>query len=368
MKILHLIYDDLANPWLGGGAAVRTYEVYRKLAKKHDITVVTGNYPGAKKEERKDGILYKRIGCGRTYLSSRLTFLMGIPGMVRSDYDILVEDFSAPSPYFSPAYNRRPVIALVQMIFSPLYFKKRLFLAGPTILLQKLGFRYYKNFIAVAGFVGDKIRVQNKNASICVIPNGIDLRDLSYPTGEKNYILYLGRIDYHDKGLDVLIKSFDDLTKKYPVKLVIAGGGRDKEIRKVEESIRNIDSIDFIGKVSGEKKREYLANCLFLCIPSRNEACPIVTLEAMSFGKPIVASSVGGLTEIIKKCEGGLLARPGDAGELSRQIVRLLESEKLRRELGGHGKSFAERHTWDAIAKRQEEYYKTVLSQYEIND
>lgn len=361
MKILHLIYDDPDNPWLGGGAAVRTYEIYRRLAKRHAITVVTGNYPGAKSEE-KEGITYKRIGSGKNYILSRLTFLMGIRGFVKSDYDLLVEDFSAPFPYFSPVYTQRPVIGSVQVIFSVMYFKKRPVSAALTILLQKLGFKYYNNFIAVSGFVRDKICTWNKNASVCVIPNGIDARNLFYPTDERDYILYLGRIDYYDKGLDVLIKSFKNMTQKYPIRLVIAGGGRSKEIRKVERSIQNT-RIDLVGKVEGEKKNEYIGNCLFLCIPSRNEASPVVALEAFSFGKPIIATEVGGLPEIVRQSGAGLLVKSGDVDSLTMQMSKLVENAKLRKELGSRGRNFATDYTWEEITKRQEGYYKKVLDQ-----
>ena len=47
IRILHLIYDHINNPWVGGGGAVRVYEIYRRLADKHDIEVVSGKYPGA---------------------------------------------------------------------------------------------------------------------------------------------------------------------------------------------------------------------------------------------------------------------------------------------------------------------------------
>ena len=46
MKICHLIYDDVNNPWLGGGGAVRAWEIYRRLAADHEITLVTGKFPG----------------------------------------------------------------------------------------------------------------------------------------------------------------------------------------------------------------------------------------------------------------------------------------------------------------------------------
>ena len=50
MKICHLMYDDVDNPWLGGGGAVRAMELYRRLASRHEITVVSGLFPGAELE------------------------------------------------------------------------------------------------------------------------------------------------------------------------------------------------------------------------------------------------------------------------------------------------------------------------------
>jgi len=51
MKILHLIYDHINNPWVGGGGAVRVYEIYKRLADRHYITIVCGKYPEAKDYE-----------------------------------------------------------------------------------------------------------------------------------------------------------------------------------------------------------------------------------------------------------------------------------------------------------------------------
>ena len=47
MKILHTIYDDPSNPWLGGGGAFRTFEISKRLTDKHDITILCGRYPGS---------------------------------------------------------------------------------------------------------------------------------------------------------------------------------------------------------------------------------------------------------------------------------------------------------------------------------
>ena len=64
MKICHFIYDG-GNPWLAGGGAIRTGEIYRRRAERHDITLVTGNYPGGQRQEEAEGIRFVCVGTGR---------------------------------------------------------------------------------------------------------------------------------------------------------------------------------------------------------------------------------------------------------------------------------------------------------------
>ena len=75
MKICHLMYDDIANPWLGGGGAVRAMELYRRLSSRHEITVVSGLFPGAEPETERHGLRLLRVGSARSYALSRCGLL-----------------------------------------------------------------------------------------------------------------------------------------------------------------------------------------------------------------------------------------------------------------------------------------------------
>ena len=99
MRILHLIYDDLDNPWLGGGGAVRTQEIYRRIAARgHRVTVLCGRYPGAARVERRGGVAYRRVGLSRGYVLSRLTYVLGAARLLKhGGYDIVIEDVSPPT-------------------------------------------------------------------------------------------------------------------------------------------------------------------------------------------------------------------------------------------------------------------------------
>ena len=115
MRITHLIYDDLGNPWLAGGGAVRAREIYRRLAQHHEITIVCGAYPGAAAEEVVDGIRFIRVGNPRSYAISRLTFAWSALRALRETvFDVWVHEFSAFAPLWVTAARRRRGILLFQ--------------------------------------------------------------------------------------------------------------------------------------------------------------------------------------------------------------------------------------------------------------
>src|SRR6476660_9447004 len=96
MRILHVIYDDISNPWLGGGGATRTLEIYSRVVEQgHRVLVVCGKYPGAFSREKRQGVEYRRVGLGQSYVLSRLGFMAGAARLIkRGGYDIVIEDVS----------------------------------------------------------------------------------------------------------------------------------------------------------------------------------------------------------------------------------------------------------------------------------
>src|SRR5919201_5839409 len=96
MRILHVIYDDVGNPWLGGGGAARTLDIYSRIAGLgHRVIVLCGNYPGAAQTENRCGVTYRRTGLTGSYALSRLSFMLGAACLIKAGgYDIVVEDVS----------------------------------------------------------------------------------------------------------------------------------------------------------------------------------------------------------------------------------------------------------------------------------
>lgn len=362
MKILHALYDDLKNPWLGGGGAVRAFEINRRLAQKHEIIVVTGNYPNARDEER-EGILYKRVGSSRSYFLSRLSYpLASLKFIRKSDYDILIDDFSAFSPCFSPLHTGKTVVTIIHHLISTHAIRKYRFGVMP-LLIEKFALKLYKNFIFMSPSVKEQIvgKIVKKYRAK-VIPNGVNNALFSLKASEKNYMLFLGRIDVYQKGLDILLKAFKNITKReMEIGLIIAGGGKDSY--KLKELISKLDSfnVKFIGRISDHKKKKLLSNCLFVCMPSRFEGYGIVAIEAAACGKPVVGTRIPGLCDTVIDGETGILVGSNNSEELSKAMLKLIEDRNLRKKLGRNGRRWAKKFGWDMIAKMQEEFYFECL-------
>jgi glycogen(starch) synthase len=109
LKILHLIYDHMNNPWVGGGGAVRAYELSKRLAQRgHSITVISGRYPGAKDYDE-GGLCYKFVGSDGNYVLSTFSYALQAARYVRrhgGDFDVVVEEYAPWNPVFSRFMTR----------------------------------------------------------------------------------------------------------------------------------------------------------------------------------------------------------------------------------------------------------------------
>src|SRR5262245_24504969 len=98
MRILHIDPDDIDNP-MGGGGPIRTFEICRRLAARHEITVLTPTFEGSTPELMREGVRYVRVGrkLGDHGSSHHITFFFALPAAIRRrQFDLLVEDFMPP--------------------------------------------------------------------------------------------------------------------------------------------------------------------------------------------------------------------------------------------------------------------------------
>jgi glycosyltransferase involved in cell wall biosynthesis len=205
---------------------------------------------------------------------------------------------------------------------------------------------------------------------IPLIPNAVDLAELNLPMQydpawpiDRNepFILYLGGLT-HKKGVNVLLQSIKLLTdtEKFSTRLFIAGDGADRPALEDFTRIGHLDKqVQFLGKVSGALKNYLLQNCRYVVMPSLTEGFGLVALEAFSCGKPLVASSVGGLKELMGENKNlGLLVPPEEPQSLARAIKEMesryasYPPETIRQ--------FARQFDWPNVSKMYLDLYQAV--------
>ena len=170
---------------------------------------------------------------------------------------------------------------------------------------------------------------------------------------------FVGRLT-EIKGLDVLLNAAEGLPEW---RLVVAGEGEQKQ--RVEElAIKLKLNIEFVGCLDAVGRRKMLAECDAVVVPSlvlangRTEGTPVVCLEALAAGRPVVASRVGGIPEIIVDGENGLLFSPGNAEELRGRLKLLFANQDLADKLAANGLQTSMEYGWRVLGPRFSEIIK----------
>lgn len=355
MRILHFIYDHMGNPWVGGGGVVRVYEIYRRLSGRHEITVVCGKYPGAKDYEE-DGLKFCFAGTDRkNYVLSTFSYALKANRYLKKhgmDADIVIEDFAPWNPLFSYRLGEKPVVLQLQNYLGVEILKKYLLLGIPFWLIERLYPRRFKNFIVLVDALAESYRI---SGNVRTISMGIEDDYLKEPPSEGKYMMFMGRLDIYQKGLDVLAKAMPMTNARF----LIAGDGKERE--KFLKMCSGFSNFDMPGFLRGQGKKAALRDSMALVLPSRYEGQGIVVLEAAAMGKPAVVSDI---PELRYAVEGGfaLSFREGDPKDLSEKMNLLIKDEALRNEMGRKARSYAEGFTWETIALETEEFLKEAAS------
>lgn len=160
-------------------------------------------------------------------------------------------------------------------------------------------------------------------------------------TDFRNYILTVAVLS-PVKSIDTLIEAFAKIHEKFPnFKLVIVGDGPSKQnLKSKVKSLRLDSDVIFMGKLSQEKVKDVMKDCYMFALPSLSEGFGRVFIEAMALGKPVVATNVGGIPEIVKDGENGFLVVPRDVHSLAEKLESLIISPELAKRMGQKGRNF----------------------------
>jgi glycogen(starch) synthase len=206
-------------------------------------------------------------------------------------------------------------------------------------------------------------------SKIDVMYGGVDpsfFSDTPPPVGTNPSLLFVGRLDGpgRQKGLDMLLEALPGILASHPVHLhVIGAGPGEGPFREQAARLLVGDHVTFHGFVQQDRLAPYYRNADLVVLPSRRESFGLVLAEAMAAGRPVVASRVGAIPEVVKDGVTGLLIPPEDPKACADAITSLLDNPDRMREMGRKGQERARASfTWEKVAERVSAGYRRLLA------
>jgi glycosyltransferase involved in cell wall biosynthesis len=177
-------------------------------------------------------------------------------------------------------------------------------------------------------------------------------------------IFTIGRI-VKEKGYHNVIEALPGLRRDHGnLHVVVAGMGPYlDDLRALAGDLGVQDHVTFAGRVdAGDLPALYNLADVFVTATERQEGLPIIILEAMSCGRPTIASHIGGIPNIITSGKDGILSPPGDVPALERDIARILDDDPYARRMGKAARETIRREfSQERMVERTLDVYKTVM-------
>jgi len=212
-----------------------------------------------------------------------------------------------------------------------------------------------------------------------VVPNGIDPCDFlerpphgsllaRYPSlAGKVILLFLGRLDFRQKGLDLLVRAFATLIQDHPqLHLFIAGPdekGGHKQVTELATELEIESEVTLAGMLTGPSKIAALQGADAFVLVSKFEGVSIALLEALYFGLPVLVSDRVGLAAEIERCNAGIVVKP-DLSEIREGLLKLATESVRKRFLHNGTVLVNTKYLWRSVA---EELTASISAELESN-
>jgi glycosyltransferase involved in cell wall biosynthesis/O-antigen/teichoic acid export membrane protein len=351
LRILIFNWRDTKHVW-AGGAEVYIHELSKRWVKMgHKVTIFCGNDGKNKVHEIIDGVeVYRRGGFFMVYFWAPIYYIFKF----RRNFDLVVDSENGV-PFFTPLFSRIPKFLLIHHVHQNVFREHLKFPLSVIAIFMEGKFMpfVYRNQKIITVSQSSREDIINLGLStpekISVVNPGIDLSNF-HPTKKTSYpsFLYLGRIRQY-KNIDVAIRSFKDVVKKFPAaKLYIAGWGETlNELKYITEKLNLGSSVIFLGRVSEKDKLTLMSSSWAMVQPSSFEGWGITVIEANACGTPVIASNVAGLRDSVVNGRTGILVKVRDIGELSQAMNSLIIDVKLKKRLSQEAITWSTDFDWD---------------------
>lgn len=378
---------DLFYPALYSGGEVHLLNVARSLVKLgHEVTVIAARtaYSYEETEGLKDQETIDGVNIVRTRHRFKFGATLGsIPSLIEmylivrrkinnGDVDIVNPSQYRPCiPFALAARNKVPCVAT----FHDTYSEGRLWgIAGwkgqrcfgiPGWALERLTLRLpYDKMITVS--MSSKRRLSKYYApdKISVVYNGVDLHAVdSVEAGEKKpcQVIYVGSLKEFKNVLHAVrsVELAREAMAGLELVIVSTGGPQEELVRKVSQER---SYVRYLGRVTEGEKTRLMKESSLLLLPSSREGFGLVLIEALSCGTPFIAYDIPAVREVCNLTKGGILVEHMDYEAMAGEICHLLKDKSLLEDLAVSGRREVENtFTWDEVARREEETFRSLL-------
>ncbi|MDO8601159.1 MAG: glycosyltransferase family 4 protein [bacterium] len=342
-----------------GGLENWTQNIAEKLSEKADIFVVTGKVAQQPNCEVKNGVKIFRtslFNLGDLSYSSPFHILTALPFIFLRSFSLILSKkinllhcqgfLGSCMGYCLSKITGIPYIATVQRLEGKSFFKKIVYRNAKVCIAASSAIKKYFEEIGCS--------------NIEVIPNGVDLKrfnNLKRRPGDGFIVMTVARLE-KVKGIDYLIRAFarPGLLGRPGLKLFVIGDGSErKNLENLTKELGLGESVKFVGQILPEGIPEYLAMADCFVLPSLKEGFGIAILEAMAASVPVVATRVGGILDIIKDGETGILVEPKDPESIAQAIYKIYSQPDFARHCVNNAMAGLARYDWGNIA---DEVYK----------
>lgn len=349
-----------------GGVEVISASLVSLLAERgHDVMVVTNQAkPGLARAEPFGDVAVRRVPFIRALHGRDLKLLaearVAMSGIVREHRPELIHAaFTGPGVWLLAPDAAAPLIVSLHGSWPNFDFG-----AGDSVAAQTLSRAAWVTTCSQSALSDLLATAPHLKGRSSVIHNGLDPifhHEPPPPPEGAPRLLCAGRIA-HEKGMDVAIDALGRVVRTIPdVRLTIAGDGPERGA--LEERAKDLgvtEHVEFLGWVEPERMHEVMARCFAVIVPSRREGFGLAALEAALAARPVVASKVGGLPEVVDDGATGILVTADDSAATATAIEHLLAAPSRAHEMGLAARSRAlqrfgaRQHAdaWEALYKR----------------
>lgn len=359
-----ILLSAFYEPYMSG-AEQMVKEILERLGGGYETVLITGRFDrGLSEREERPTFKLIRVGIGHKQIDKLLYPLLAALKARKLKPDIVhavMESYAGGAlvlvKYFYPRAKRILTLQsgdldseikqsrrLLKLFWRPIHRSPHVVTAISSFLARRA---------EELGVSRDKI---------FITPNGVDLSRIPAGTEKiRERVICVARLSW-EKGLDYLIKAWPEVLKTAPgAKLVLVGEGDKRgEIENLIKEFGISDSVELKGNLPHEQTLEEIKKSeIFIC-PSLAEGLGIVFIEAQACGVPPIGTRVGGIPDVIKDGENGLLIEPKSSPAIAEAVKKLLTDKELAARLLVRALETVKKYNWDNIVRQIDEFYKKI--------